>query len=339
MSAVDGRPDGLLAKWMLIGAAHRDPKLSSADHAVLWQILERYNSEKGAAWPSLKRLASDTGRGQRTVQNSTKRLEKHGYVAIISGNRTISNRYKPNFKVGAQTSECMAAEFPDVGKPTAMESSEQPGQQAAVERGLAIPASDVSAPLPSVVAIPAEPDVPYRKHKWFWDAYPMSYGRQTVTVESQIELLLSKGVLQEDILAGATAYAAQLRAKPWQDLKYTKRPLNWLEDSGWLDDYPLPTPKPEKRRAKEAPSVAVGKKKKKKGHKKVANHAAELSGSLTKKPVLEVPEKRSFRIGDFVCHSKFGKGPIINIEGGVAEVLFDNWINKKVNMDFLVLID
>lgn len=43
----------------------------------------------------------------------------------------------------------------------------------------------------------------------------------------------------EKLLAGALAYAAELKAKSNHDLKYTRHPLNWLKERGWLDEYPI----------------------------------------------------------------------------------------------------
>jgi hypothetical protein len=44
---------------------------------------------------------------------------------------------------------------------------------------------------------------------------------------------------REKLLAGALAYAAELKAKSNHDLKYTRHPLNWLKERGWLDEYPI----------------------------------------------------------------------------------------------------
>ena len=53
---------------------------------------------------------------------------------------------------------------------------------------------------------------------------------------------MEQGVDLGAIIAGATAYDAQLKAKPGHDLKYTRHPLNWLKDRGWQDEYPVSPP-------------------------------------------------------------------------------------------------
>lgn len=52
----------------------------------------------------------------------------------------------------------MEAEFPDVGKPTAIKSSEQPGYRAAVGRRPSVPTGIRSGPLPSAVPYRANHD-------------------------------------------------------------------------------------------------------------------------------------------------------------------------------------
>ncbi len=84
----------LLKKWLLLELALNDKRLSKGDCAVNWQILDRYNPEKGAAYPTPK----DTGFTQRNVQKSITRLVNADYVHIIQhGNQSRSNRYRPNF--------------------------------------------------------------------------------------------------------------------------------------------------------------------------------------------------------------------------------------------------
>lgn len=84
----------------MLELALNDKRLSKGDCAVNWQILDRYNPDKGVAYPSLKRLATDTGFTQRNIQNSVTRLVNADYVHIIQhGNQSRSNRYRPNFSL------------------------------------------------------------------------------------------------------------------------------------------------------------------------------------------------------------------------------------------------
>jgi hypothetical protein len=94
----------LLLKWELLGRALALPSLSAGDVAVLWQLANRYNEKAGAAWPSLSRLAGDTGRKRNTVLRSIGRLKRAGLVVVVSaGTRTTSTRYRPAFGVATPT--------------------------------------------------------------------------------------------------------------------------------------------------------------------------------------------------------------------------------------------
>ena len=89
--------DDLLARHRLLLAAATDPGLPAAAIAVFAAILARYNTHEGAAWPSLKRLAADTLRAEKTVERSVALLQKKDFMAVVSGSNHRTNRYKPNF--------------------------------------------------------------------------------------------------------------------------------------------------------------------------------------------------------------------------------------------------
>ena len=84
----------LLTSWKLLAAASRDRRLGGAgDLAVFIAIADRINAE-GIAWPSLNRIASDTGLDRSTVVRATRRLTVAGYLLRRSGDRTSSNQYR-----------------------------------------------------------------------------------------------------------------------------------------------------------------------------------------------------------------------------------------------------
>lgn len=251
------KPASLLqAKWALIGGAIRMPSLSAGDCAVLWQICERYNEQAGAAWPSLSGLAADTKRDRKTVQRSIVKLIGAELLAVVRhGNRTESNRYRPEFdrfkvgaptplEVGAPVSEGRGASVPKVGAPTPLESSYEPGYETGVHSGS--PAHAVAGAGggagPSLVAPSVPPSV--RQFPAFWSAYPKATG--VFKAEQTIGALLAEGVALAELVRGARAYAAWVQAQPWPDKdKYTKGPTNWLAARGWLDDYTV-TPRQER---------------------------------------------------------------------------------------------
>lgn len=92
----------LLAKYLLLSTAALRPDSTPADLAVLAALLERFNEADGYSRPSLQTLADDTGRDRMTVQRSIRRLVKAGLILVESGSRTIANRYRPCFEVGAR---------------------------------------------------------------------------------------------------------------------------------------------------------------------------------------------------------------------------------------------
>ena len=252
------KPASLLqAKWALIGGAIRMPSLSAGDCAVLWQICERYNEQAGAAWPSLSGLAADTKRDRKTVQRSIVKLIGAELLAVVRhGNRTESNRYRPEFdrfkvgaptplEVGAPVSEGRGAGVPKVGAPTPLESSYEPGYETGVHSGSpahAVAGSGGGAG-PSLVA-PSVPPSAGPRFLEFWAAYPKARG--VFKAEQTIGALLAEGVALAELVRGARAYAAWVQAQPWPDKdKYTKGPTNWLAARGWLDDYTV-TPRQER---------------------------------------------------------------------------------------------
>ena len=258
------KPMGLLqAKWVLVGQALSTPKLSAGDCAVLWQLCERYNEQAGAAWPSMTRLASDISRDRKTVQRSLARLEAAELVQVTErGTRTRSNRYKPIFpKVGAQASEGRGVDASQVGAQTPPESKHEPGYQAEVNGGAPSPA-DAGSGGGAGAALEATPVPPSgRQFPAFWSAYPKATG--VFKAEQAIESILASGqATLPDLVRGARAYAAWVKAQPWPDkAKYTKGPANWLDARGWLDDYTITKKQaqPDKQAATpKAPPQATG---------------------------------------------------------------------------------
>ena len=81
-----------------LACAATDARLSRGDLGCLAVILDRYNVQEGAAWPSITRLASEANLATRNVVNSIRKLVEHGYLEIEHGGIGKSNRYRPTFK-------------------------------------------------------------------------------------------------------------------------------------------------------------------------------------------------------------------------------------------------
>jgi hypothetical protein len=60
----------------------KEQKLSPVQKSVLINIADRWNKAKGYAWPSVARIASDTGWHPRTVSRAIAGLREKGLLAI-----------------------------------------------------------------------------------------------------------------------------------------------------------------------------------------------------------------------------------------------------------------
>ena len=72
--------------------------LKGTDKSVLHVICDRYNDELGYAFPSISRIAKETGWAPRTVTRSLRKLEAQGYIAsyrqkYANDESPASNRY------------------------------------------------------------------------------------------------------------------------------------------------------------------------------------------------------------------------------------------------------
>lgn len=250
----------LLKKFLMIRAALYDKNLSKGDVSVQWQILDRYSVANGDCWPSLKRLAADTGLTQRTIQRSVTRLIESGHSIIVKhGNRVSSNHYKPDFslldrvetstslpshEVETATSVCRDSQVPKVETPTSLKPINEPEHQARGELvGLSANAtSDASlaTPLGGLPLASKDKD----KYPAFWDVYPMR--KHVSKTEDEITAMLSNGVLLADIVEGARLYAEHVKVKQakWKGGKdYTIQPQNFITKERWRDDWII-TPEP-----------------------------------------------------------------------------------------------
>ena len=250
----------LLKKFLMIRAALYDKNLSKGDVSVQWQILDRYSVANGDCWPSLKRLAADTGLTQRTIQRSVTRLIESGHSIIVKhGNRVSSNHYKPDFslldrvetstslpsnEVETATSVCRDSQVPKVETPTSLKPINEPEHQARGELvGLSANATSgasLASPLGGLPLTPKGKD----KYPKFWDVYPMR--KHVGKTEDEITAKLSDGVLLADIVEGARLYAEHIKVKQatWKGGKdYTIQPQNFITRERWRDDWII-TPEP-----------------------------------------------------------------------------------------------
>ena len=82
---------------------------------VLLCLANRYNNDRGFAWPSIPRLAGESLMSERTVYRVLKSLASKGFIAAYSGGgRGMTNQYVINFHRNPDTVSPFS-ENPDSG--------------------------------------------------------------------------------------------------------------------------------------------------------------------------------------------------------------------------------
>ena len=78
--------------------AAKAPGITRLERTVLKEIANRYNEQKGRAWPSQARMARDTGYSRSSINRGLNGLEKKGLILRIASfdsytEARTSNRY------------------------------------------------------------------------------------------------------------------------------------------------------------------------------------------------------------------------------------------------------
>jgi hypothetical protein len=77
--------------------------LSGTHKSILMHICDRYNDKLGYAWPSISRMARDTGWTERTISRALRLLERRDFIASYrqfyahDGSPASSRYYLPSF--------------------------------------------------------------------------------------------------------------------------------------------------------------------------------------------------------------------------------------------------
>lgn len=90
----------------------------------------------------------------------------------------------------------------------------------------------------------------------FWAAYPKRINVHRT--EREIDAAMAKGAKLEDIVAGAAAYASWARSQIWfqrGEDRYLVRPVNFVTERRWLDDWSVKPP-PERKQSAKAGTAA-----------------------------------------------------------------------------------
>lgn len=113
----------LLVHWRFLELIARDKKSRRSDVLVAWWLLEHFNEGDGYAWPSINRLAKETGLKRDIAHDAAMRLVKHGYFRYRAGIRDPSakkrrpNKYWPVIPGSCRTSKAAIPPHPDSAVP------------------------------------------------------------------------------------------------------------------------------------------------------------------------------------------------------------------------------
>lgn len=92
------KPDGLLAKHMLLLMVIRTDWATKLDHKVMAELIERYVSRHGNARASLRYLEKATNATRANVVASLRRLVDNRAIELVrEGQGTRPSEYRPNF--------------------------------------------------------------------------------------------------------------------------------------------------------------------------------------------------------------------------------------------------
>ncbi len=96
--SMSDKPDGLLAKHMLLLMVIRTDWATKLDHKVMAELIERYVSRHGNARASLRYLEKATNATRANVVASLRRLADNRAIELVrEGQGTRPSEYRPNF--------------------------------------------------------------------------------------------------------------------------------------------------------------------------------------------------------------------------------------------------
>jgi hypothetical protein len=205
---------------MALVTAATDARLSRGDVACLAVIINRFNTEKGVAWPSVTLVADEANLDRRSVIRSLQRLSEVGYLDIERGGLGKSNRYRPSFKTGDTRVTSDVSVTSDVH------------------------ATKLVTPVSLELVTPMSPELAYKnlpknlpskssRFPDFWAAYPRKVGDKRKAGKSWERQGLDR--IADQIIADV---GARTTADPqWQSTTYIPHPLTYLNQQRWNDDW------------------------------------------------------------------------------------------------------
>jgi hypothetical protein len=188
----------------------------------------------GVTWPSVRKIAKESGFSERTVRYAIQTL-------ITAGLLIKRARFRDN---GSQTSDLYSLCLPSAEPFDDAEELDMGG-------GISCkpPLQELQAPL-APVAYPEPKTKPKTEPKktlvqsdpegfaLWWETYPRKAAKLKA-VEAYRKTLAQGLARAEELLVGAQAYA---QARAGQDPQFTKLPTTWLSGGCWADELAAPSP-------------------------------------------------------------------------------------------------
>lgn len=193
---------------------------------VLIGIADKYNEDRGYAWPSVERLADMADCTRRTVSRKIAMLEEMKLVATIRSPSQTNRYYLPTMTschhdtgvMGVMTSDVMGVMTPDVPQ-TVINDSEQKDSVKSVSKRFHDAATKQQIK---------------DGFDRFWKAVPRKVGKKSANEAFRAAL---KTVSAEVLIAGMEQYAKKM-ASERAEVRYICHPTTWLQQGRWDDEPP-----------------------------------------------------------------------------------------------------
>ena len=218
---------GLLARWILIGLACRDPDLSHGDTAVLWAVLERMGTD-GLSWPGYERIAEDAQLHRATAARGIARLVERDYLVRQRGGFGKSNRYRLGSRKAATSGE--SATSRNGATCNSRKAATSDSRNAATRTRFIEPTT--SNP-PTIAKREASRASAVTRFAEFWTAYPRKVGAKSSAEKTWARKKLD--ATADQILAHVRDRAA---GDPgWADKQFIPHPTTFLNGERWNDEW------------------------------------------------------------------------------------------------------
>jgi hypothetical protein len=263
MSA-QAKPDGLLAKYKLLGAVIDAEWSTALDHKIISHVIERYRSDHGNSRASLRYLAQATGAQtekemdarRNKIISSVRRLATHGVISVArAGGGTRPTEYALNFGFGTEISSgaqevtsnqdssgALQVTATGAQQVTSSLSSgalqvtesllQEPVTRPVTERETPAGALDGLTPAAAPAGDKSEPRAGFDE---LWAAW----GRKEKRADARhaYAKLAPDPELHSTLTAAATAWTAAYAAID-REKKFQKHLHTWLNDQCWEEDLP-----------------------------------------------------------------------------------------------------